>query len=52
MHKSPSWVAANDAVGKLKDKWANFGGDLGRTPGHRKVDSVQQRILSEEGRAF
>lgn len=52
MHKSPSWIAANDAVGKLKDKWANFGGDLGRTPGHRKVDSVQQRILSEEGRAF
>ncbi|ETS62628.1 hypothetical protein PaG_03271 [Moesziomyces aphidis] len=52
MHKSPSWIAANDAVGKLKDKWANFGADLGRTPGHRKVDSVQQRILSEEGRAF
>lgn len=51
MEKSNSWVKANDAVDKLKDKWAGFGGGMGRS-GHRKIDSVQQRILSEEGRAF
>ena len=48
---SSSWLRKNDAVDKLKDKWAGFGGGLGRS-GHKKVDSVQQRIMSEEGRSF
>lgn len=51
VEKSNSWIRSNDAVDKLKDKWAGFGGGMGRS-GHRKVDSVQQRILSEEGRAY
>ncbi|CDW96686.1 hypothetical protein [Sporisorium scitamineum] len=51
LEKSNSWIQPNDAVDKLKDKWVGFGGGMGRS-GHRKVDSVQQRILSEEGRAY
>lgn len=45
---SANWITKGDAVDALKDKWANFGG----AKGHRKLDSVQQRIMSEEGRSF
>lgn len=51
LEKSNSWIKRADAVDKLKDKWANFGGSTARGS-HRKIDSVQQRIMSEEGRAF
>lgn len=51
IEKSDSWLGKDDAVNKLKNKWAGFSGGMG-TSGHRKVDSIQQRIMSEEGRAF
>ncbi|PWN51353.1 DUF1692-domain-containing protein [Violaceomyces palustris] len=53
---SGRWLAAaatggQDAVEAMKEKWGNLG--IGAQPrGHKKVDSVQQRIFSEEGRAW
>ncbi|EPQ30923.1 uncharacterized protein PFL1_01821 [Pseudozyma flocculosa PF-1] len=49
---SSGWLNGGaDTVEAMKQKWAGLG-QGGAPKTHRKVDSVQQRIFSEEGRAW